>query len=77
MTNKDESLQVLAHMLEVVLKNMYGMEVCFALLVFPTGCYNADYISNAKRGDMIEALKETQERLVRGEDIPPTIGGTQ
>lgn len=45
--------------------------VGFALLVFATnepGLCN--YISNAKREDMIKALRETADRLEQGKQIP-------
>lgn len=45
----------------------------FMLLVFEFGGPggNASYISNARRVDMIYALREQANRLERHEDVPP------
>jgi hypothetical protein len=45
----------------------------FSLLVFEFGGPggNASYISNARRVDMIKALREQADRLERHEDIRP------
>jgi hypothetical protein len=47
----------------------------FALLVFE---FNApgvsNYVSNAERADMIQALRETADRLEQHHDLPPAVG---
>jgi hypothetical protein len=43
----------------------------FALIVFPFGDNKlSNYISNAQRPDMIEALEETVIRFKKGQDFP-------
>ncbi len=34
----------------------------------------SNYLSNAKREDIIKALRETADRIEKNETIPPTIG---
>lgn len=48
----------------------------FALIVFKIGEPGiGNYVSNAGRESMIEALRETANRLEAKQDIPPAIGG--
>jgi len=43
----------------------------FALIIFEFNCPGiSNYVSNAKRGDMITALRETADRLEKNQDIP-------
>lgn len=44
-------------------------ETLFAVIVFDDPGLG-QYISNARRPEMIEALRETADRLEAGEDIP-------
>lgn len=71
-----ELMQGLAHAVDVTLKTECGIRKGFALLIFdfdnPSGIGN--YISNAKREQMVKVLKETAMRLELEQDIPPTIG---
>lgn len=64
--------------LDGLLKDQFEQEMGFALLVFGFGKqYNyqgGDYVSNAKRDDMIKALRDTADRIEKGEVIPNTIG---
>lgn len=47
----------------------------FAVIVFPFDTYfqGTCYVSNARREDMIKALKETVLQLEFGEDHPPGV----
>jgi hypothetical protein len=47
----------------------------FTLIVFPFNTPGiCNYITNAERSSMIEALKETISRLEQREDAPPSHG---
>jgi hypothetical protein len=47
----------------------YKKKLGFCLLTFPFNSPNiTNYVSNANREDMIKALRETADRLERGED---------
>lgn len=50
--------------------------VGFALIVFEfgPGGEGGHYISNGRRDDMIQALRETADRLERHEDFGATVG---
>ena len=74
---KDKKLQDLARALDAVLAEIYGVRVSFALFTFLPETTQADFISNADRRNMLDAIAETHKRLSAGEDIPPTIGGIQ
>lgn len=70
-------LRSLAEPIKTALYHQFG-QVGFALLVFEfhkPGIGN--YISNAKRADMVKALRETADRLEKKQDIPPGIEGIQ
>jgi len=58
-----------------VLNEGFPKPMGFALIVFE---FNepgiANYVSNGERESMIKALKETVERLEKGQDIPAVIG---
>ncbi len=48
----------------------------YALLVFPFGDPGVgNYVSNVKREDMIDALREAANRLEKNKYMPPCIGG--
>ena len=71
----EDPRQWLAKTLEVVLPEIYGERMAFALLIFRFGGPgSADYVANAERTDMVQALRETADRLEAGQDIPKTIG---
>lgn len=70
-------LKFLAGGIEALLTAEYGRRMGFGLIVFEFGEGEnkpGDYISNAIRGDMVKALRETADRIERNEVIPPTIG---
>ena len=72
-----EFLSTLAETLDEVLEEYLGKRMGFAVLIFEFGAPGvANYISNAERKDMIEALKETVERFEKGETIPPVYKPT-
>jgi hypothetical protein len=70
----EEIMRELGLCVELALKE-YFPGSGFALLVFKFNkpCIG-NYISNAKRASMIEALKETIKRLESNEDIPTASG---
>jgi len=64
--NTDEIMRILANAITEVFPQKYG----FALLVFPFNSPGtANYISNARRDDMIKALREKADILEKGGDI--------
>lgn len=54
---------------KVLEKDIYGQRMGFIVIAFPFGEIDgrADYISNAKREDMIKFLKETVDRFEKGQ----------
>jgi hypothetical protein len=73
----DFALKGLAKAIEAVLKQEFG-DLGFALIVFEFGDDKiGNYISNSDRGDMIEVLRNTADRLERRQDIPPACGTIQ
>lgn len=63
--------QKLAKTIDRTLKRECGPNTGFCLLVF--GFHQpgiSNYVSNADRADMIKALRETADRLERGQDNP-------
>lgn len=70
--------QDVAAAIDTWIEEIYGQRMGFALLVFkfnkPETC---NYVSNGKRAQMIEALKEAAKRLELHQDIPATIGPVQ
>jgi len=68
----EEIMQGLAAGTQDVINEHIGGGMGFAIIVFEfhkPGISN--YISNAKRADMIKALRETADRLEKQQDIPP------
>lgn len=61
-----------------IIKEYFGRELGFAILLFEFNKPGiGNYVSNAERKTMIEALRETANRLEKKEDIGVTIGGVQ
>jgi len=72
---QEKDLKEIATKISNELELIYDKKMGFALLVFEF--FDAgigDYVSNAERKDMIDALRETADRLERKQDIPKTIG---
>jgi len=72
-------IKVLDEIINEILDELFPKQnLGFTLLLFEF-CNPgiANYISTAKRSDMIKHLRETANRLENKEDIPPTIGGIQ
>ena len=66
----EEILRAIAEGIKEILPGMG-----FALVVFKFDDPSiGNYISNAEREGMIEALRETADRLEANQDIPPTKG---
>lgn len=64
------SLKLLAAGLNDVITEWFG-EMGFALVMFEFNHPGiGNYVSNAKREDMIKALRETADRLEKNQDIP-------
>lgn len=69
MAKMKKYLTDLARIIERNLELIYGQEMGFAIICFEFGKPGiADYISNAKREDMIKALKETLFRWEHNQD---------
>jgi hypothetical protein len=67
---KDE-LNDIAKVLDVELFRIYKAKMGFCLLMFPFNSPGiSHYLSNASREDMITVLRETADRLERGQDNP-------
>jgi len=67
----EEVIQGLASATQEVIKDLLG-EMGFAILVFEFNRPGiSHYVSNAERADMIDALRETADRLEKKQDIPP------
>jgi len=76
MTEIEEGMKHLAAGINDVLTEQFGRKG-FALIVFEFSKPGiSNYISNAKRGDMITALRETADRLERNQDIPTAVSFT-
>ena len=71
---KDKYMEMLASAISHSLDQTYDRSMGFALLVFDFESDQADYISNSKRENMVQALRETADRIERNEIIGPTIG---
>lgn len=70
---QEEGLRIAANMLEEFLEAIYAEKMGFSLIVFPQGENDeavADYIANCHRGDMIDFLRSTADRLEKNQDIP-------
>jgi hypothetical protein len=62
----EELMRIVARGISEVFPGM-----AFTLLLFPLNAPGiSNYISNANRDDMVKALRETADRLERGEEIP-------
>jgi len=76
MNERNKTFDLLAKAIEQSLTNIYGKRVGFALFMFEFGSKTAgDYVSNAKREDMIEFMRDLANRLEsRDGIIDKTIG---
>lgn len=70
----DEFLQIFAQAADKAFTEAYGMRMGFAIIVFPFNASVADYVSNAERENMVQALRETADRIEKKEYIPPAQG---
>lgn len=70
----NEYLEILAKAISESLDQSYKRHIGFALIVFDFNSKTADYISNSERNNMVEALRETADRIEKNEIIPPPIG---
>lgn len=71
-------LRRLATALDPIVVDCLGPEMGFALVVFEFNRPGiGHYISNARRSDIIEALRELADRLEAKEDIPPGMNSVQ
>ncbi|MBC2712656.1 MAG: hypothetical protein HGJ94_17215 [Desulfosarcina sp.] len=67
----EDFLKKLAGGVDEVVEEQLG-KMGFAIILFEFHRPGiSTYISNAKRADMISALRETADRLERNQDIPP------
>jgi hypothetical protein len=74
----EKRIQRLALLIEEAVEEIYFHKVGFALLTFEFGQPEiGNYISNAERPTMIQALRETANRLETNQDIPISIGKVQ
>jgi hypothetical protein len=71
----EETMRGLAQGIDEVLEKATGQKKGFALVVFEFGQPGlGNYISNARREDMVAALRETADRIEKRETIPPAQG---
>lgn len=72
----DALMRFLAHRIEEVVNTEFGENMGFALFVFGFGedRHDSHYISNSQRSDMIKMIRETADRLERGDEIGPVVG---
>lgn len=71
---QEHKMRVIAQMLE----HMLGKGVGFTLLVFPINSTGRmSYISNAKRKDMMTALRDAVAQLDCNQDIPASSDGVK
>lgn len=74
-TQQEELMAEIAKVLDEALKEIYGVRMGFFLSTFRFDIPGmADYVSNANREQIIEALKETAKRFENAEIIPVTRG---
>lgn len=67
----EEALKHIASAIEYTINYEFG-KMGFALIVFDFNQPGiSNYISNAKRADMIKSLRETADRLEKRQDLPP------
>lgn len=75
-TEQEKGLRKIAEKIDQEISKLYGERMAFVLTVSKFETLGAaDYISNAKREDIIKAMKETAFRLENKQDIPVTEGG--
>lgn len=76
MDKRSKTLDALAMAIDQSLTGIYGKKVGFALFMFEFGSDTAgDYVSNAKREDMIKFMRDLANRLEsRDGVIDRTIG---
>lgn len=66
----EELMTAIGEGINDVIEEQFG-KMGFALIVFEFNSPGiSNYVSNAKRGDMITALRETADRLEKNQDIP-------
>jgi hypothetical protein len=74
----ESTLRGIGNAIEAVLHRKLDDPMGFALIIFE---FNAPgighYVSNARRDDMITALRELADRLEQSETIPPGHGMVQ
>jgi hypothetical protein len=71
----EEIMEALGNGIDEFFKENIGAHG-YALLVFPFGDPGVgNYVSNVKREDMIDALREAANRLEKNQYMPPCIGG--
>lgn len=69
----EKRLRALAKIIDKKLQ-INGVKMGFALIVFEFNKPGiGNYISNTTRADMVEALRETADRIEKNEDVPPVI----
>lgn len=74
----EKRIQRLALLIEEATEKIYHHRVGFALLTFEFRQPKiGNYVSNAERPTMIQALRETADRLETNQDIPVSIGKVQ
>lgn len=69
--DKRQKIDIMGNAIDDILKrdDYYGRHMGFALIMFPfEPGSRADYVSNARREDMIKALREAADTLERGDD---------
>lgn len=70
-----EMLDAIGEGLSEALEEIYGKKVGFAFFMFEFGSKTpGDYVSNAKREDMIKFMRELADRLEKRDYIPRSIG---
>jgi hypothetical protein len=70
-----EQMKGIAKALDEVLRQLHGERMGFVISVFEFGAPGiGNYISNCRRGDAIEALRELADRLETGEHIVSVEG---
>jgi hypothetical protein len=69
-------LDDLAKAIELSVEELYGRKMAFGLFIFDFGEGErvGDYVSNAKRKNMVKAIREIADRIEKNEVIPKTIG---
>lgn len=74
MSSTDEIMRALGDAIKAVIPENFG----FALVIFPfSKPGTANYISNARREDMIKALREKADILEKGGDIETDIDAVE